>query len=193
MSLGNWISSSSHRQGIADWVKHKLKCVKHKLKQWQSAYSKSCNPQCGPAQRYGLVGGRRLKSGLFNRYVIVGISDLFGNNHADLQSVTPALAHDTSVKYSTAQHPNRRRFKFDKNLRKGCDRFEKKTFGLPTLSAGLSLTSHFRLLQSNFWGRVGTPTPKSARQMAWMRTDVSSCPACNAERRCVRSAYRRSY
>ncbi len=109
-------------------MKHKLKCVKHKLKKWLSAYSKSCNPQCGPAQGYGLVGGRRLKSGLFNRYVIVGISEVFGHNHADLQSVTPALAHDSSVNYSTAPLPKRRGSKLKKNSRKGCDRLEKKTF-----------------------------------------------------------------
>ncbi len=55
---------------------------------------------------------------------------MFGHNHADLQSVTPALAHDPSVNYSTARHPKRRGFKFEKILRKGCDRFEKKTSGL---------------------------------------------------------------
>ncbi len=108
-------------------MNHKLKCVKHKLKQWQSAYSKSCNPQCGPAQRYGQVGGSRPKSGLFNRYVIVGISEVFGHNHADLQSVTPALAHDCSANNSTAPRPKRRGFKLEKNSRKGCDRLEKKT------------------------------------------------------------------
>jgi hypothetical protein len=130
-SLGNWISSSSDRQGIDNRVKRKLKCVKHKLKQWQSAYSKSCNPQCMQAQGYGPVGGRRLKCGLSNRYVIVVISELFQNNHADLQSVTPALAHDPSVNYSTAQRPKRRGFKFEKNSRKGCDTFEEKTFWTP--------------------------------------------------------------
>ncbi len=68
-----------------------------------------------PGPRYGPVGCRRLKSGLFNRYVIVGISEVFGHNHADLQSVTPALAHDPSVNYSTAPRPKRCRFKFEKN------------------------------------------------------------------------------
>jgi hypothetical protein len=32
------------------------------------------------------VGGSGLKSGLFNRYVIFGISEVLGHNHADLQS-----------------------------------------------------------------------------------------------------------
>ncbi len=47
------------------------------------------------------------------------------------QYVTPALAHDPSVNYSTAPRPKRRRFKFEKNSRNGCDRFEKKTSWLP--------------------------------------------------------------
>ena len=92
----------------------------------------SCTSQCGPAQRYGPVGGRRLKSGLFNWYVIVGISEVFGHNHADLQSVTPALAYDRSVNYSTATRPKRRGFKLEKKSRKGCDRLEKKTSLLPS-------------------------------------------------------------
>jgi hypothetical protein len=74
------------------------------------------------------VGGSRLKSGLFNLYVIDVISELFQKNHADLQSVTQALAHDRSVNYSMAQHPKRCGFKFEENSRKGCDTFEKKTF-----------------------------------------------------------------
>ncbi len=73
------------------------------------------------------MSGRRLKSGLFNQYVIVVMSEVFGHNHADLQSVTPALAHDRSVNYSTAPRPKRRGFKLEKFLRKGCDRLEKKT------------------------------------------------------------------
>ena len=100
--------------------------------------------RAGPS--YGPVGGCRLKSGLFNRYVIVGISEVFGHNHADLQSVTPALAHDRSVNYSTARRPNRRGFKFEKNLRKGCDSFEEKTSRLRSppyqeqpLSSGVGL------------------------------------------------------
>ncbi len=52
------------------------------------------------AQRYGPLGGRLLKSGLFNLYVIVGISEVFGHNHADLQSVTPALAHAIIARHS---------------------------------------------------------------------------------------------
>ncbi len=83
-----------------------------------------------PGPRYGQVGGSRLKSGLFNRYVIVGISEVFGHNHADHQPVTQALAHDPSVNYSTAPRPTRRGFKFEKKSRKGCDRFEKKPSGL---------------------------------------------------------------
>ncbi len=83
-----------------------------------------------PCPRYGPVGGRRLKSGLFNRYVIVVISELFRHNHADRQSVTPVLAHDPSVHYSTAPRPKRSGFKYEKNSRKGCDTFEKKTSGL---------------------------------------------------------------
>ena len=79
------------------------------------------------------MGGSRLKSGLFNQNVIVWISEVFGHNHADLQSVTPALAHDRSVNYSSAQHPKRRGFKFEKYSRKGCDTFEKKTFQTPRL------------------------------------------------------------
>jgi hypothetical protein len=74
------------------------------------------------------MGDRRLKSGLFNRYVIVGISEVFGNNHADHHSVTSALAHDCSVNYSSAPRPKRRGFKFEKKLRKGCDTIEEKTF-----------------------------------------------------------------
>ncbi len=73
------------------------------------------------------MGCCRLKSGLFNWYVIVVISDVFGHHHADLQSVTPALAHDCSVNYSTAPRPKRRGFKLEKKSRKGCDRLEKKT------------------------------------------------------------------
>ncbi len=75
-----------------------------------------------PGPRYGPVGCRRLKSGLFNRYVIVGISDVFGHNHADLQSVTPALAHDPSVNYSTAPHPKRRGLKRRIQVRKKIDK-----------------------------------------------------------------------
>ncbi len=64
------------------------------------------------------MGGRRLKCGLFDRYVIVGISEVFGHSHADLQSVTPALAHDPSVNYRTAPRPKRRGFKFEKSSSK---------------------------------------------------------------------------
>ncbi len=64
---------------------------------------------------------------LFNRYEIVGISEVLGNNHADHQSVTPGLAHDSSVNYITAQRPKRREFKFEKDSKKICDTFEKKT------------------------------------------------------------------
>jgi hypothetical protein len=110
-------------------VKHKLKCVKHKLKQWQSAYSKSCNPQCGPAQGYGPVGGRRLKSWLFNRYVIVVILEVFGHNHTDLQPVTPALAHDRSVNYRTAPDSKRRGFSSRKIREKGATDSRKKRLG----------------------------------------------------------------
>jgi hypothetical protein len=84
--------------------------------------------RAGPKIR---AGGRQpslspLKSGLFNRYVIVVISELFRNNHAHHQSVTQALAHDSSINYSTAPRPKGRGFKFEKNSRKGCDTFEKK-------------------------------------------------------------------
>jgi hypothetical protein len=64
-----------------------------------------CNLQSAPAQRCGLVGGSQLKSGLFNQYVIVGISEKFGDNHAGHRKVTPALAHDRSYNYSSAQRP----------------------------------------------------------------------------------------
>ncbi len=43
-----------------------------------TACLKSCSLQYDPAQDAGPVGGRRLKSGLFNRYAIVGISEAFG-------------------------------------------------------------------------------------------------------------------
>ncbi len=76
------------------------------------------------------MGGLGLKSGLFNGYVIVGISEVFEHNHADFQSVTPARAHDRSVNYSTAPRPKRSGFKLEKNSRKGCGRLEKKTFWL---------------------------------------------------------------
>ncbi len=92
------------------------------------------------------MGGHRLKSGLFSRYVIVGISDVFGHNHADLQSVTPALAHDPSVNYSTAPRPKRRGFKFEKNSRKGCDRFEKKTSGLPMTTSMRTLLTRTKAM-----------------------------------------------
>ncbi len=88
------------------------------------------------------MGGRRLKSKLFNRYVIVGISEKFGHNHADLQSVTPALAHDRSVNYSMALRPKRRGFKLEKNSRKRCDRLEKKTSLLLHFAASMSLQRH---------------------------------------------------
>jgi hypothetical protein len=65
---------------------------------------------------------------LFNRYVIVVVSELFRNRHADFQSVTQALAHDCSVNHSTAPRPQRCGFKFENNSRKWCDTFEKKTF-----------------------------------------------------------------
>jgi hypothetical protein len=88
---------------------------------------------CGLFNRYVIVGGllqtEKCHCGLFNRYVIVGISEVFGHNQADLQSVTPALAHDPPVNHSTAPRPKHRGFKFDKNSRKGCDRFEKKRLG----------------------------------------------------------------
>ena len=47
--------------------------------------------QCGPAQRYGPVGGRRLKSGLFNRYVIVGILEVLRHNHADWHMIVLSI------------------------------------------------------------------------------------------------------
>ncbi len=50
---GRCISSSHGRQGIADWVKHELKCIKHKPKQWITSRPKRCNPQCGPVQDAG--------------------------------------------------------------------------------------------------------------------------------------------
>ena len=99
-----------------------------KLKQNDDCLSEELQSSVRPGPRCGPVGGRRLKSGLFNRYVIVGISEVFGHNHADLQSVTLALAHCRFVNYSTAPRPKRRRFKFEKNSRKGCDTFEKKRF-----------------------------------------------------------------
>ncbi len=63
--------------------------------------------------------------------VIVRISEVFRHNHADLQSVTPGLAHDWFVNYSTAPRSKRRGFKLEKNSIKGCDRLEKKTSLLP--------------------------------------------------------------
>jgi hypothetical protein len=96
---------------------------------------------------YGPVGGRRLKSGLFNRFVIVGILEVFGHNHAVLQSVTQALAHDPSVNNSMAPRPKRRGFKLEKNSRKGCDSFEKKRLGhlISFLITGL-IANFIRLL-----------------------------------------------
>jgi hypothetical protein len=71
------------------------------------------------------VGGHRLKDGLFNRYVIVVILEFFRKTHAHLQSVTPALAHDPAVNYSTAPRPKRRGFKFEKNREKDATRSRK--------------------------------------------------------------------
>ena len=61
-----------HRTRNTNWrARLKLKqnddCLSEELQ--SSVWS---GPRCGP------VGGRRLKSGLFNRYVIVGISEAFG-------------------------------------------------------------------------------------------------------------------
>jgi hypothetical protein len=50
---------------------------------------------------------------------------VFGNNHADHHSVTQALAHDSSVKYSTAQRPKRSGFEFEKKSRNYATRLEK--------------------------------------------------------------------
>jgi hypothetical protein len=86
--------------------------------------------RAGPKTR---AGGRPPTEKLFNRYEFVGISEVFGHNHADHGSVTPALAHDPSVNYSTVLRPKRRGFKFEKNSRKGCDTFEKKTTQTPPL------------------------------------------------------------
>jgi hypothetical protein len=72
------------------------------------------------------VGGRRLKSGLFYRYVIVEISEALGDNHSGHKNVTPALAHDRSDNYSSAPCPESRVFKFEENSKKGCYSFEKK-------------------------------------------------------------------
>jgi hypothetical protein len=74
------------------------------------------------------VGGRRLERELFNRYVIIiiGFFGEFGDNHAGHQKVTQALAHDRSDNYSSVPRPERRVFKFEKKLKKGCDSFEKK-------------------------------------------------------------------
>jgi hypothetical protein len=77
-----------------------------------------------------------MKSELFNRYVLVGISEKFGHNHTDLQSVTQALAHDPSVNYSTAQRPKRRGFKFEKNREKDATGSRKKLLGYGLAPAG---------------------------------------------------------
>jgi hypothetical protein len=49
-----------------------------KLKQNDDCLSEELQSSVRPGPRCGPVGGRRLKSGLFNRYVIVGISEAFG-------------------------------------------------------------------------------------------------------------------
>ena len=49
-----------------------------KLKQNDDCLSEELQSSVLPGPRCGPVGGRRLKSGLFNRYVIVGISEAFG-------------------------------------------------------------------------------------------------------------------
>jgi hypothetical protein len=103
-----------------------------------------------PGPRYGPVGGRRLKSGLFNWYVIFGISEVFGHNHADLQSVTPALAHDPSVNYSTAPRPKRRGFKFEKIREKDATGSRKKRLGYRPQAA----LKGFPSLQPRQWGPI---------------------------------------
>ncbi len=65
-----------------------------KLKQNDDCLSEELQSLLRPGPRCGPVDGCRLKSGLFNRYVIVGISEAFGVNYAGHQKATPALAHD---------------------------------------------------------------------------------------------------
>ncbi len=83
-------------------------------------------PPCPKIRACGLP-----QSGLFSRYVIVVISELFQNNHAHLQSVTQAWPHDPSANYRTAPRPKCRGFKFEKHSRKGCDTFERKMYQTP--------------------------------------------------------------
>ncbi len=108
-------------------MKHKIKICQAQIKIMVIIFLQELQSSVRAGPKIRAVDGRRLKSGLFNRYVIVGISELFGNNHADHHSVTLALAHDRSVNYSTAQSPKRRGFKFEKNSRKLCGTFQEKT------------------------------------------------------------------
>jgi hypothetical protein len=129
-----------------------------------------------PGPRYGPVGGSRLKSELFNRYVFVGISEVFGHNHADLQSVTPALAHDHSVNYSTAQRPKRRGFKFEKIREKDATASRKKRLGfmLRSSSAGQPSSANPIPVSS---GRMDDGCPKTATLHACIRPYLATIAA----------------
>jgi hypothetical protein len=61
-----------HRTRNTNWQ------ARMKLKQNDDCLSEELQSSVLPGPRCGPVGGRRLKSGLFNRYVIVGISEAFG-------------------------------------------------------------------------------------------------------------------
>jgi hypothetical protein len=70
-------------------------------------------------------------------YGIVGILEAFGISHAGHEKVTPALAHDCSDNCSSAQRPELRVVKFEKNSRKGYDSFENKMSFLLKVCFGL--------------------------------------------------------
>ncbi len=70
---------SGHGQACPQ-THHSSQASHTKQNKMMPACLRSCNLQCGPAQGCGPVGGRRLKSKLFNRYVIVFDC---GRDHAD--------------------------------------------------------------------------------------------------------------
>ncbi len=94
------IRSARHRQSSET----QIKMCQAQIKAMAISLLQELQSSVRPGPRYGPVGNRRLKSGLFNWYVIVGILEVFGHNHADLQSVTPALAHDRRITHSHFTH-----------------------------------------------------------------------------------------